>query len=71
MTDRAVLQLLRKNATHFRSVSAYAHDLGVPQQTLSAVLAETRPIGDALLKTLGYRRVIVKLSARRPSRTRR
>ena len=68
MTDRTVLQLLRKNATHFRSVSAYAHDLGVPQQTLSAVLAETRPIGDELPKALGYRRVIVRRSRARRSK---
>ena len=65
-TNRDVLQLLNDGVARAHSVSAYARELDIPQQTLSAVLAETRPIGDDLLEAIGYRRVIVKRPAARP-----
>jgi chaperonin GroEL (HSP60 family) len=57
-TDRDVLQLLNDGVARAHSVSAYARELDIPQQTLSVVLAETRPLSGELLTKIKIRRVI-------------
>lgn len=66
LTDLAVLDLLKRGAKKERSLSAYAETLGVPQQTLWAVLNGTRTnIPDGILKALKLRRVYLPLGKSR------
>jgi hypothetical protein len=58
MTERDVLSLVKTQAKRFRSVSAYARDLKIPQPTLSAILLEARPINETLLRKLKLEKVV-------------
>jgi hypothetical protein len=59
LTERAVLKRLADRVANAGgSVNAAARQLGIPQPTLAAALDGTRPLGDALLRTIGLRRVV-------------
>jgi hypothetical protein len=63
MTDSEALQLLKADIERSAlNVSAYAREIEVPQQSLSAILRGTRPMSDRLLTALGLRRNIRRTS---------
>jgi plasmid maintenance system antidote protein VapI len=59
MTETEAIQLLKEDVQRSAlTVSAYAREIEVPQQSLSAILRGTRPISDRLLTALGLQRQI-------------
>jgi plasmid maintenance system antidote protein VapI len=63
MTETEAIQLLKEDVQRSAmTVSAYARQLEVPQQSLSAILRGTRPISDRVLAALGLRRNIRRTS---------
>jgi hypothetical protein len=57
--DDDVVRLLRAAIEHEQNQAAYARRYGIERTGLNAILRGKRPVSDAVIKTLGLRKIYV------------